>query len=138
MEPTKRIEKDEYQLGSNQLTTQAKSTDTPKRRGRKPKEKKWEERPELSKIQMRDMLCHLKEIESATGIKYVDLRLTHKMIIGIRQSSGKEFTINTNQLYDAYTHCLQFTSPEVKKVIFMGHSPAVAILRWLKTAQNKE
>ncbi len=138
MEPTKRIEKDEYQLGSNQLTTQAKSTDTPKRRGRKPKEKKWEERPALSKIQMRDMLCHLKEIESATGIKYVDLRLTHKMIIGIRQSSGKEFTINTNQLYDAYTHCLQFTSPEVKKVIFMGHSPAVAILRWMKTAKNKE
>lgn len=112
-------------------------TDMPKRRGRRPKVKVWEERPTLTKIQMRELLCNLGEIESVTGIKYVDLRITHKMIIGIRQTSGKEFTINTDQLYDAYCHCLQFTSPEVKKIIFMGHSPAVAILRWLKAEQNK-
>ncbi len=113
------------------------STDMPKRRGRRPKVKVWEERPALTKEQMRELLGNLGEIESATGIRYVDLRITHKMIIGIRQTSGKEFTINTDQLYDAYCHCLQFTSPEVKKTIFMGHSPAVAILRWLKAEQNK-
>ncbi len=109
----------------------------PKRRGRRPKVKEWENRPPLTKEKMRTLLHGLKEIESSTGIKYVELRITHKMIIGVRQSSGKEFTINTDQLYDAYTRCLQFTSPEVKKIIFMGHSPAVAILRWLKTEQNK-
>lgn len=110
----------------------------PKRRGRRPKVKEWENRPPLTKEKMRTLLHGLKEIESSTGIKYVELRITHKMIIGVRQSSGKEFTINTDQLYDAYTRCLQFTSPEVKKIIFMGHSPAVAILRWLKTEQNKQ
>lgn len=113
------------------------NTATPKRRGRKPKVKIWEERPALTKEQMRKLLYRLNAIESATGIKYVELRITHKMIIGIRETSGKEFTINTDQLYDAYCHCIQFTSPEVKKVIFMGHSPAVAILRWLKAEENK-
>ena len=54
------------------------------------------------------------------------------MIIGIRESSGKEFTINLNDLYRAYQECLRFTSPEVKKYIFMGHSPAVALLRMLQ------
>ena len=113
------------------------TTAMPKQRGRKPKVKTWEERPALTKEQMRELLYRLNAIESATGIKYVELRITHKMIIGIRETSGKEFTINTDQLYDAYCHCIQFTSPEVKKIIFMGHSPAVAILRWLKAEQNK-
>lgn len=45
---------------------------------------------------------------------------------------GKEFTINLDELYDAYLHCLRFTSPEVKRHIFMGHSPAVVLLRLLK------
>ena len=60
------------------------------------------------------------------------LHVTAKMIIGIRESSGKEFTINLNDLYRAYQECLRFTSPEVKKYIFMGHSPAVALLRMLQ------
>ena len=70
--------------------------------------------------------------KSATGIRYVKLHVTAKMIIGIRESSGKEFTINLNDLYRAYQECLRFTSPEVKKYIFMGHSPAVALLRMLQ------
>ena len=67
-----------------------------------------------------------------TGIRYIRLHVTAKMIIGIRESSGKEFTINLDELYKAYTQCNHFTSPEVKKYIFMGHSPAVALLRYLK------
>ena len=60
------------------------------------------------------------------------------MIIGIRESSGKEFTINLDDLFRAYQECLRFTSPEVKKYIFMGHSPAVALLRILQRHENEQ
>ena len=86
----------------------------------------------LSKEEMREILTGMKETESITGARYVRMHVTKKMIIGIRESSGKEFTINLDQLYDAYLHCEKLTSPEVKKFIFMGHSPALAILRHLK------
>ena len=91
-----------------------------------------EPRPEITLEEMRAILENITEIESATGIRYVKLHVTAKMIIGIRESSGKEFTINLNDLYRAYQECLRFTSPEVKKYIFMGHSPAVALLRMLQ------
>ena len=91
-----------------------------------------EPRPEITLEEMRAILENITEIESATGIRYVKLHVTAKMIIGIRESSGKEFTINLDELYKAYTQCNHFTSPEVKKYIFMGHSPAVALLRYLK------
>ena len=90
-----------------------------------------EPRPDLSMDEMRAYLMELKEIESVTGIRYIKLHVTAKMIIGIRETSGKEFTINLDDLYRAYQECLRFTSPEVKKYIFMGHSPAVALLRLL-------
>ena len=91
-----------------------------------------EPRPEITLEEMRAILENITEIESATGIRYVKLHVTAKMIIGIRESSGKEFTINLNDLYCAYQECLRFTSPEVKKYIFMVHSPAVALLRMLQ------
>ena len=109
---------------------------TPKKRGRK-RSTVTEERPFLSEEDMRKMLTEVKEITTATGIKYINLRLTKKMVIGVRESSGKEFTINLDELYKAYTQCLRFTSPEVKRYIFMGHSPAVALLRLLKEKAEK-
>lgn len=98
----------------------------------RPRSMETEDRPPLTEERMRDILEETKEIETPTGIKYVDLRLTKKMIIGVRESSGKEFTINLDDLYRAYQQCLRFTSPEVKRYIFMGHSPAVVLLRLLK------
>ena len=92
-----------------------------------------EPRPDLTMKEMRNQLAGIHEIEGATGIRYVDFRLTAKMLIGTRESSGKEFTINLSDLYRAYQGCLRFTSPEVKKYIFMGHSPAVALLRKLQS-----
>lgn len=103
----------------------------PKRRGRK-RSMETEDRPPLSQEQMRNLLADIQEITTPTGIKYINLRLTKRMVIGIRESSGKEFTINLDELYTAYQKCLRFTSPEVKRYIFMGHSPAVVLLRWLK------
>ena len=94
-----------------------------------------EPRPNLTKEEMVSRLSSIKDIETATGIKYTNLRLTARMIIGTRESSGKEFTINLSELYKAYQNCLRFTSPEVKKYIFMGHSPAVAILRKLQNCK---
>lgn len=91
-----------------------------------------EPRPELTREEMRKHLSDIKEINTATGIKYINLRLTAHMIIGTRETSGKEFTINLDELYRAYQECIRFTSPEVKKYIFMGHSPAVALLRMLQ------
>lgn len=108
---------------------------TPKKRGRKPLVRDPEPRPDLTKEEMREKLIGIKEIESVTGIRYIRLHVTAKMIIGIRESSGKEFTINLDDLFRAYNECLRFTSPEVKKYIFMGHSPAVALLRRLQNRQ---
>lgn len=82
--------------------------------------------------EIREKLLHIQEVESISGAKYTRMHVTKKMIIGIRESTGKEFTINLAQLYDAYLHCTRLTSPEVKKYIFMGHSPALAILRMLR------
>lgn len=107
-----------------------------KKRGPKPSIMGREERMPLTKEEMRNKLAKIKEIESSTGIRYIKMHLTAKMIIGVRESSGKEFTINLDQLYNAYVNCLRFTSPEVKKYIFMGHSPAVALLRLLKEPES--
>ena len=95
-----------------------------------------EPRPDLSMDEMRAYLMELKEIESVTGIRYIKLHVTAKMIIGIRETSGKEFTINLDDLYRAYQECLRFTSPEVKKYIFMGHSPAVALVTTQHPIEN--
>ena len=97
-----------------------------------------EPRPHLTMEEMRSYLTSLREIESVTGIRYIKLHVTAKMIIGIREASGKEFTINLDDLFRAYNECLRFTSPEVKKYIFMGHSPAVALLRRLQNRQPFE
>ena len=48
-----------------------------------------EPRPEITLEEMRAILENITEIESATGIRYVKLHVTAKMIIGIRESSGK-------------------------------------------------
>lgn len=102
-----------------------------KRRGRR-RSTVIEPRPSLPQEKMRELLEDIKEIETATGIRYINLHLTKKMIIGVRESSGKEFTINLDELYKAYQQCRRFTSPEVKRYIFMGHSPAAALLKLLK------
>lgn len=73
-----------------------------------------EPRPHLTMEEMRAYLTSLREIESVTGIRYIKLHVTAKMIIGIREASGKEFTINLDDLFHAYNECLRFTSPEVK------------------------
>lgn len=80
----------------------------------------YEPRPELTMQEMRNFLMELREIESVKGIKYVKLHVTARMIIGIREASGKEFTINLDDLFRAYQNCLRFTSPEVKKYIFIA------------------
>ena len=68
-----------------------------------------EPRPHLTMEEMRSYLTSLREIESVTGIRYIKLHVTAKMIIGIREASGKEFTINLDDLFRAYNECLRFT-----------------------------
>ena len=120
----------EFELSKEQENTDC--IPPKKKRGRHPKPAIFEPRPDLTMEKMREKLEDIKDITTTMGIKYVKLRLTAKMIIGVRESSGKEFTINLNDLYKAYQNCPRFTSPVVKKYIFMGHSPAVAILRLLQ------
>lgn len=118
--------KEKRPVVSSQIPVEAEKID----RRRKPAI--YEPRPELTMQEMREFLMGLKDIESVKGIRYVKLHVTARMIIGIREASGKEFTINLDELYCAYQKCLRFTSPEVKKYIFMGHSPAVVLLRMLQ------
>lgn len=110
---------------------------TKKHRGRQ-RSMVTEERPPLTFEHMRELLEDIKEITTPTGIRYIQLRLTKRMLIGTRETSGKEFTINLNELYETYQNCLRFTSPEVKRHIFMGHSPAVILLRMLKEKAQDE
>ncbi len=79
-----------------------------------------EPRPEIIPGRNESHSQNITEIESATGIRYIKLHVTAKMIIGIRESSGKEFTINLNDLYRAYQECLRFHQSGGKKVYFHG------------------
>lgn len=88
----------------------------------------------MTKEQMIERLRSIHELVTVTGVRYTGVHITKKakMVNGVRESSGKVFTINLDQLYDAYLHASRLTTPEVKKYIFMGHSPALAILRILR------
>lgn len=158
MEQAQRTEENQYQLGGYQLTRMiglekiimnkqrikegllfpeetlnTENTTMPIQKiDKRRKPAIFEPRPTLTKEEMRNKIANLKEIETPMGIRYIKLHLTAKMLIGIRESSGKEFTINLDDLFKAYQNCLRFTSPEVKKYIFMGHSPATSILRMLQ------
>ena len=92
---------DAEEIGKQETDTQTsegtESTDAPCRRGRK-RSMVTEDRPPLTPEQMRELLEGITEIETATGIRYIRIHLTAKMLIGIRESSGKEFTINLGEL----------------------------------------
>ena len=79
-----------------------------------------EPRPHLTMEEMRSYLTSLREIESVTGIRYIKLHVTAKMIIGIREASGKEFTINLDDLFRAYNECLRFYKPRSQEVHLHG------------------
>lgn len=102
---------DAEEIGKQETDTQTSEgtepTDAPRRRGRK-RSMVTEDRPPLTPEQMRELLEGITEIETATGIRYIRIHLTAKMLIGIRESSGKEFTINLGELYQAYQKCLRF------------------------------
>ena len=53
---------------------------TPKKRGRKPLVREPEPRPDLTKEEMREKLIGIKEIESVTGIRYIRLHVTAKIV----------------------------------------------------------
>lgn len=103
-----------------------------KRRGRKPQLLPREERPEMTMTEMVGLLAGITEVEGANGSRYIGLHVTKRLLLGIRESSQKAFSISLENLYAAYNDCHRFTSPEVKKCIYMGHSPALALLRLLK------
>ena len=94
-----------------------------------------EPRPHLTMEEMRSYLTSLREIESVTGIRYIKLQVTPKMVIGFGEPSGKKCAINLVVLVRAHNECMRFKSPEDKNYIFMGHSPAVALLRRLQNRQ---
>ena len=71
-----------------------------------------EPRPHLTMEEMRSYLTSLREIESVTGIRYIKLHVTAKMIIGIREASGKEFTINLDDLFRATTSACALQVPK--------------------------
>ena len=48
-----------------------------------------EPRPHLTMEEMRSYLTSLREIESVTGIRYIKLHVTAKMIIGDPRSIGQ-------------------------------------------------
>lgn len=83
---------DAEEIGKQETDTQTsegtESTDAPLRRGRK-RSMVTEDRPPLTPEQMRELLEGITEIETATGIRYIRIHLTAKMLIGIRESSAR-------------------------------------------------
>lgn len=107
-----------------------------RKRGRKPQHLPREERPEMTIDEMIGILMRLTEVEGANGNKYTQLHTTRRLVLGVRDSTKKPFSISIPALYAAYNGCHRFTSPEVKKRIYMGHSPALALLRKLKEVKE--
>lgn len=83
---------DAEEIGKQETDTQTsegtESTDAPCRRGRR-RSMVTEDRPPLTPEQMRELLEGISEIETATGIRYIRIHLTAKMLIGIRESSAR-------------------------------------------------
>ena len=83
---------DAEEIGKQETDTQTSEgtepTDAPIRRGRK-RSMVTEDRPPLTPELMRELLEGITEIETATGIRYIRIHLTAKMLIGIRESSGR-------------------------------------------------
>lgn len=83
---------DAEEIGKQETDAQTsegtESTDTPRHRGRK-RSMVTEDRPPLTPEQMRELLEGITEIETATGIRYIRIHLTAKMLIGIRESPAR-------------------------------------------------
>lgn len=83
---------DAEEIGKQETDTQTaegtESTDAPRRRGRK-RSMVTEDRPPLTPEQMRELLEGITEIETATGIRYIRIHLTAKMLIGIRKAPAR-------------------------------------------------
>lgn len=79
-----------------------------------------EPRPEITLEEMRAILENITEIESATGIRYVKLHVTAKMIIGIRESSDKEFIHQSQRPLPRLSGMPPIHQSGGKKVYFHG------------------
>lgn len=88
----------------------------------------------LTKEQFIYKLSMMRAMESDNGTRYTNLHVSKKLktFLGTRVSSGTCFSINIDKLYDAYLHCPKLTSPELKKYFYMGHSPALVVLKRLR------
>jgi len=84
-------------------------------------------------------LGQIKEAEGATGARYVDIHITRKgnSIMGVRASSNTKFSIYIDHLYEAYRNVQRLSTSEVRKYVFMAHSPALAILKRIKELDSQ-
>ena len=78
-----------------------------------------EPRPHLTMEEMRSYLTSLKEIESVTGIRYIKLHVTAKMIIGIREA-GRGIRILRQDLWEmiiTFIISQQKTIPAIRALV---------------------
>lgn len=83
----------------------------------------------------RDFLKYISElgsVESVSGIVYLITSVTEHNIIGIRQTTLKEFRIDSEGLYNAYKDMrngnLELTTTALRNYVNRTQSPALAIL----------
>lgn len=89
----------------------------------------------------RDFLKYISElgsVESVSGIVYTIISVNDQCIIGVRQTTQKEFRIDSDGLYNAYTDMkkgkLELTTTALRNYVNRTQSPALAILIALQKA----
>lgn len=84
----------------------------------------------LNKLNFVKLITSFKEVISVRGVRYINLSVNKTKIVGIRESTSKDFEINIDKLYQAYFDLEpnNINTKTLKKYVDRVQSPANAIL----------
>lgn len=85
----------------------------------------------MNKISKDEFVKRLRNVHSATGVngaKYASIKTTENTCTGVRESTGKPFTINLDRLYTAYYELEHIDTATLKNYVNRVQSPSLAIL----------
>jgi len=85
-------------------------------------------RGDFSKEEFIKAISKINSATSVTGMMYSNIRFENGMIIGMRESTLRPFTIKVDKLYNAYKDLKEFTTLSLKPYVDRVQSPSLAIL----------
>jgi len=84
--------------------------------------------PNIDYTQFLSLIKNLKEFTSVTGNVYTVVSLNVSLLTFIRESSGVEWSMNLNKLYQAYMELTEFKTNNFKPYLPRRQSPALGLL----------